>query len=207
MQTDELKMLTTTALDKLATLLDEGQSDRLTALFKTMARFHKYSFGNVALIATQRSTATHVAGFQAWRKLNRCVRKGEKGIAILAPIIGRRRDAGADDAKAVLGFRAAFPCSPTRDRAAGVRSRLPASANARAPSRPCFVRPLRLPSCQPLVFDSLFFAPRLRLCSPKRIAAAARTPRRRRGMPDGACQVGINLSRPRHWRRASAVRS
>ena len=40
--------------------------------------------------------------------MGRFVRKGEKGIAILAPIVGRRRDAGDDDAKAVLGFRAAY---------------------------------------------------------------------------------------------------
>jgi hypothetical protein len=43
MKTDELKTLTTDALDKLAALLDEGHSDRLTALLKTMGRFHKYS--------------------------------------------------------------------------------------------------------------------------------------------------------------------
>ena len=40
--------------------------------------------------------------------MGRFVRKGEKGIAILAPIIGRRRDADDDDAKGVLGFRAAY---------------------------------------------------------------------------------------------------
>jgi hypothetical protein len=76
MTTDELKTLTTDALDKLAALLDEGHSDRLIALFKTMGRF---------------------------------VRKGEKGIAILAPIVGRRKsEAAEDDSKSVLGFRAAY---------------------------------------------------------------------------------------------------
>ena len=44
MKTDELKTLTTDALDKLAALLDEGHSDRLTALLKTMGRFHRYSW-------------------------------------------------------------------------------------------------------------------------------------------------------------------
>lgn len=108
MTADQLKTLTTDALDKLAGLLDEGHSDRLTALLKTMGRFHKYSWHNVALIASQCPTATRVAGFQTWRTMGRFVRKGEKGIAILAPIVGRRRDAGDDDAKAVLGFRAAY---------------------------------------------------------------------------------------------------
>ena len=108
MTADQLKTLTTDALDTLAALLDEGHSDRLTALLKTMGRFYKYSWHNVALIATQCPTATRVAGFQTWRTMGRFVRKGEKGIAILAPIVGRRRDAGDDDAKAVLGFRAAY---------------------------------------------------------------------------------------------------
>jgi hypothetical protein len=44
MKADELKKITTDALDKLAALLDEGHSDQLTALLNTMARFHKYSW-------------------------------------------------------------------------------------------------------------------------------------------------------------------
>ena len=44
MTADALKKITTDALDSLAALLDEGRSDQLTALLKTMARFHKYSW-------------------------------------------------------------------------------------------------------------------------------------------------------------------
>ena len=44
MTADALKKITTDALDTLAALLDEGHSDQLTALLKTMARFHKYSW-------------------------------------------------------------------------------------------------------------------------------------------------------------------
>ena len=73
-----------------------------------MGRFHKYSWHNVALIASQCPTATRVAGFQTWRTMGRFVRKGEKGIAILAPIVGRRNVDSADDSKSVLGFRAAY---------------------------------------------------------------------------------------------------
>ena len=110
MNADAIKTLTTDAIDKLAALLDEGQSERLTALLKTMARFHRYSFHNVALIAMQRPTATRVAGFQTWRSMGRFVRRGEKGIAILAPIIGRRvLETATDDLespKAIVAFRA-----------------------------------------------------------------------------------------------------
>jgi hypothetical protein len=109
MTTDELKTITTDALDKLAALLDEGHSDRLVALFKTMGRFHRYSFHNLCLITAQCPLATRVAGFQTWRTMGRFVRKGEKGIAILAPIVGRRKaEAAEDDSKSVLGFRAAY---------------------------------------------------------------------------------------------------
>src|SRR3989442_14333077 len=99
MTAEALKRITIDALDTLAALLDEGHSDQLTALLKTMARFHKYSWHNVCLIASQYPTATRVAGFQAWRTLGRFVRKGEKGIAIMAPIIGRR-EAEADGGNA-----------------------------------------------------------------------------------------------------------
>lgn len=109
MTADELKKLTTNALTTLAEALDAGHSERLTALLKTMGRFHRYTMHNVCLIMTQRPTATHVAGFQTWRTLGRSVRRGEKGIAILAPIVGRREAEAADgDAKAVVGFRAAY---------------------------------------------------------------------------------------------------
>lgn len=109
MNVDELKKLTTDALTKLSTALEQGHSEQLTALFKTMAQFHRYSFNNVCLIVRQRPDATRVAGFHAWRKVGRFVRKGEKGIAILAPMVGRREPDAADaEAKPVVGFRAAY---------------------------------------------------------------------------------------------------
>jgi hypothetical protein len=109
MNADELKKLTTDSLDYLSAALAEGHSERLSALLKTMAQFHRYSFHNVCLIARQRPDATRVAGFHAWRKLGRFVRKGEKGIAILAPIVGRKdADAADGDSKTVVGFRAAY---------------------------------------------------------------------------------------------------
>jgi len=74
------------ALEQLATSLECGQSDTLRAWLKTMSKFHNYSLNNQMLIAWQRPDATHVAGFHAWKKFNRLVNKGEKGIMILAPI-------------------------------------------------------------------------------------------------------------------------
>ena len=61
-------------------------SEMYTTYLRTMAKFHNYSFNNTLLIAMQRSDATLVAGFNAWKnKFNRYVKKGEKGIQIIAP--------------------------------------------------------------------------------------------------------------------------
>jgi hypothetical protein len=67
--------------------LEKGNSEALTNYLTAMSRFRKYSFGNVMMIARQAPHASHVAGFKAWKEHNRFVKKGEKGIAILAPII------------------------------------------------------------------------------------------------------------------------
>lgn len=50
-----------------------------------MAKFHHYSFGNALLILFQCPHATNVAGFGTWKQLGRTVKRGEKGIQILAP--------------------------------------------------------------------------------------------------------------------------
>jgi len=47
---------------------------------------HSYrGLGNLLLIGAQAPQATRVAGFGTWQSLGRQVRKGERGIAILAP--------------------------------------------------------------------------------------------------------------------------
>jgi len=66
------------------------QSEQFRLFLTTMAKFHDYSIGNQILIMIQRKDATHVAGFNTWRDLGRWVRKGEKGIAILAPVLPPR---------------------------------------------------------------------------------------------------------------------
>ena len=61
------------------------------AMLAVAGRFHRYSANNVFLIMAQRPDATRVAGYRAWKALGRQVRKGERGIAILAPCVYRRR--------------------------------------------------------------------------------------------------------------------
>ncbi len=96
--------------------LEQGHSEGLTAYLTAMGRFHNYSFGNILEIARQRPNATRVAGLYAWNQLGRKVKKGERGIRILAPVIGvhRKKDAEAekknrDQNQTILfGFRSAY---------------------------------------------------------------------------------------------------
>jgi N-terminal domain of anti-restriction factor ArdC len=96
--------------------LEQGHSEGLTAYLTAMGRFHNYSFGNILEIARQRPDAQRVAGLYAWNQLGRKVKKGERGIRILAPVIGvkRKKDVEADkdirtqNQAVLVGFRSAY---------------------------------------------------------------------------------------------------
>jgi len=59
------------------------------AMLAAAARFHDYSWRNVVLILAQRPDARQVAGYRTWQSLGRQVRKGEQGIAVIAPVTYR----------------------------------------------------------------------------------------------------------------------
>ena len=96
--------------------LEAGHSEALTAYLDAMRRFHNYSFGNILEIARQKPTATRVAGMYAWNQLGRRIKKGEKGIRILAPIVGVKRkpeeeaekDITKQNRAVLVGFRNAY---------------------------------------------------------------------------------------------------
>jgi antirestriction protein ArdC len=110
MKSEEIKKFTTDATNQLIAALNEGRSETLTQYLSAMGRFRRYSLGNIMLIASQRRDATRVAGFRTWNKLGRFVKKGEKGIFVLAPIM-RRKTEGPDNLKESTipaGFRAVY---------------------------------------------------------------------------------------------------
>lgn len=76
-------------LQELAQALEQGRSQVLENYLAALARLHKYSVRNLILITSQCPEAVHVAGFHRWRSMDRTVKKGESGIAILAPLIRR----------------------------------------------------------------------------------------------------------------------
>jgi len=67
-------------------------SERWREWLEVQSRFHRYSFHNTLLILAQRPEATRVAGYRAWRTLDRFVRRGELGIRILAPMVAKVDD-------------------------------------------------------------------------------------------------------------------
>ena len=91
MKTADATSMVQRALEQLAAELERGRSDALVRYLATMSRFHRYSWSNVLLILSQRPDATRVAGFRAWNRLSRYVRRGEKGIVILAPMYVKAR--------------------------------------------------------------------------------------------------------------------
>jgi hypothetical protein len=102
------------ALASAAKATEEGRPvdvDRAAAILAG------YSRRNVALILVQaeergRGIPAAVAGFHEWRKAGRCVRKGAKGYAILAPVM-KKDDDGETGAPRGFTFRHVFDVADT----------------------------------------------------------------------------------------------
>ncbi|MGH3370174.1 MAG: ArdC family protein, partial [Nocardioidaceae bacterium] len=89
--------------------------DDWVQLLALAARLHRYSPNNCMLIRAQRPDATMLAGYRRWQSLGRQVRKGEKGVAILAPCVYRARPVDDTDeaerpelARILRGFTVVF---------------------------------------------------------------------------------------------------
>ena len=116
-----------------AELAQPGRS--LIPLLTSISRFPKYSLSNQRLILAQRPPATCVMGYRAWNKAGFQVRKGEKGIAIYAPMLfATRRDIddldNTDDSIAPrLGYRLIYVFDVAQvDRMAGTETATVATA-------------------------------------------------------------------------------
>ncbi|MDP2842136.1 MAG: ArdC family protein, partial [Acetobacterium sp.] len=94
---DKAKQLLKLIEEKVQALAEETDEVRFSETFQSflavMGRFHNYSFRNQLLISFGYTNATHVAGYKDWaRKFNRQVKKGEHGIAILAPVFWNKTE-------------------------------------------------------------------------------------------------------------------
>jgi hypothetical protein len=104
-------------LDEIKKQLDQGiqkvmTSERFQEWLKFLSGFHTYSFNNTVLIYLQKPDAKLVKGFNEWKKDGRVVKRGEKAIRILAPLIRKQKEeeiAGdneqENEKKVLYGFR------------------------------------------------------------------------------------------------------
>jgi len=77
------------------------------------SKFYNYSFRNTMLIYLQNPQATYVKGYKAWNLLGRYVKKGSKGLSILAPCFRTKHDVGQEEEekkceKVISGFRVTY---------------------------------------------------------------------------------------------------
>ena len=86
---DRLKEITDSLEQGIKVLFSSG---KYAEYLRTMSNFHSYSYNNILLIHSQKPNATRVAGFNKWKdKFSRYVKKGEKGIQIIAPVVYKRK--------------------------------------------------------------------------------------------------------------------
>ena len=86
---DRLKEITDSLEQGIKDLFSSG---KYAEYLRTMSNFHSYSYNNILLIHSQKPNATLVAGFNKWKdKFSRHVKKGEKGIQIIAPVVYKRK--------------------------------------------------------------------------------------------------------------------
>ncbi|MCJ8223706.1 ArdC family protein [Bacillus sonorensis] len=72
-------------------------NEKFQRFLELMSRFPNYSLNNLALIYAQKPNATMVQGFKQWKRLERYVNKGEKGLYIYAPSFKNKKEVVKDE--------------------------------------------------------------------------------------------------------------
>lgn len=115
MKTNRARKASEQAFNELLEAVEGGKSQKLVEYLKAMGRFHNYSLGNAMLIGFQKPDATRIAGFRTWQKLGRHVKRDEKGIAIMVPIVWHKKVAHTDgkdvqerDEESAVAFKTAY---------------------------------------------------------------------------------------------------
>lgn len=83
--------------EKLTKGVENLLQGQLGDFLRFQAKFRRYSFSNILLIYMQKPEATRVAGIKTWNSLGRRIKKGEKGIAIFAPMIKKVKEDAEKD--------------------------------------------------------------------------------------------------------------
>lgn len=97
-------------MDQMAQKLEAGvkdvfQGENYKAYLDFCAKMPRYSINNQILIMMQKPDATMCQSFTGWKEMGRFVKKGEKGIRVMAPApykMEREQDKLGNDGKPVL---------------------------------------------------------------------------------------------------------
>ena len=93
MNSENIKKVTNQAIERLITALNEGRSETLTRdALPAIGRFHRYSLEKRNANRITEADCIARSGLSRWHRLGRFVKKGEKGIVILAPIVRRKNE-------------------------------------------------------------------------------------------------------------------
>jgi hypothetical protein len=87
--------------------MEKGQTQAFLRWLEMVGKFHRYSFLNTLSILIHRPDASQVAGLRRWNQMGRRVRKGERGIPILVPLLKKVEEDGVEVRK-LVGFRSGY---------------------------------------------------------------------------------------------------
>jgi len=88
-------------------------SERFKEFIDFCSNFHNYSYYNLLSIYLHKPNATWVAGIKTWNRLKRRIKKGERGIPILAPIIKKVEEIDKETGEVIkteklVGFKTVY---------------------------------------------------------------------------------------------------
>ena len=147
------------SLDGITEELEQGVlnvfgCDSYRAYLAVMARFHTYSTNNSILIWMQRPDATLVAGYNTWlTRFSRNVKKGEKGIRILAPVRKKILDEDMQEKSVLSGFRTAVVFDISQTEGDPLPTYMNDTLNGTVEDYERFLEQLKLVSPVPVTFD------------------------------------------------------
>jgi hypothetical protein len=105
----DLKARITLRIQELAEATDAAiVSEEMFRYLDMSSRFHQYSPSNIWLILMAQPNASYVAGFKKWQSMGRFVRRGERGIPILAPILTTVLNKAGKEEQKLIGFKLVF---------------------------------------------------------------------------------------------------
>jgi len=111
MNSENIKNITNQAIEQLIEALKAGKSEALTNYLAAVAKFHRYSFQNIRADCSAVPTGYASSWVPHLALTFRFVKKGEKGVMILAPLVRKVESADAcstEKESRIFGFRAVY---------------------------------------------------------------------------------------------------